>query len=315
LKELIDKERGVPVEEREKGLSERVKNSIVFIVATSFVAGLSAGWGVAEKVRVEPKSDEIAQLEKKIKELKEENRPLDTSRNPQFLELEAKNKELSNSLEAKTQELEAENKALEEARNQISSLSNSLEAKTRELEAENKTLEGARNQISSLTEKARDMKSIQSLPDIFGERITQSGMLASSIRRSAPLKELKERRDKYDEVYGRWNSTRQSTLLAIRGMGPRFSNFEAYLNHGLSPKFKGLDHCLTSAYDVRIKTTSAERSRNALIKCGELEFRNSVYSCGEEIIGGLFKLVNSERQGVDPMAKIDRKIKEKCKAN
>jgi hypothetical protein len=48
------------------GLSETVKDHIIVIVASAFAAGASLSWGVAEKIRVEPRDDEIARLEKVI---------------------------------------------------------------------------------------------------------------------------------------------------------------------------------------------------------------------------------------------------------
>jgi hypothetical protein len=48
------------------GLSDTIKDNIMVIVAAAFATGAGIAWGVAEKVRVEPKNDEIARLERTI---------------------------------------------------------------------------------------------------------------------------------------------------------------------------------------------------------------------------------------------------------
>jgi len=158
---------------------------------------------------------------------------------------------------------------------------------------------------------------IKDFSDVLYERHTWSAMLASSIDRRAPMEELKERKKQYDAAFVRWNSSYQSNLLTIRRVMrvSRFSSFEAYIDGGLSHMFRALDDCLTSSYDVRIVTNSAELSKDKMIQCGALKRLKPARDCSYEITGGLFELVNSERQDSDLIAEVDQRINSKCKAS
>lgn len=79
------------------GLSEQIKDNVLVIVAGAFAAGAALSWGVVEKVRLEPKDDEIALLERRIEGLKE-NEPIPGAETVKVAQLEAELKKLSGEL-------------------------------------------------------------------------------------------------------------------------------------------------------------------------------------------------------------------------
>jgi hypothetical protein len=101
------------------GLAETVRDHIVVIVASSFAIGASLGWGVAEKIRVEPKKDEIALLERKITDLKES--VATSGSGSRVAQLETEKKSLSQELEQAQRRIDNLSARLEELGQQVDS--------------------------------------------------------------------------------------------------------------------------------------------------------------------------------------------------
>ena len=156
---------------------------------------------------------------------------------------------------------------------------------------------------------------IQDFSNLLYERHTWSMMLASSIRRKAPIDEIKARKSEYDRVFIKWNTTYQSNLLTIRKVmkAPRFSSFEAYVDGSLSEMLRKIDDCLTEVYDVRLETNSAELALEKYRECGAGKRLAPARNCSYEITSGLFELVNSPKRDKELIADVNQRINASCK--
>ena len=112
-----------------------------------------------------------------------------------------------------------------------------------------------------LAAQQRAVDSVRNITDLLYERRTRGVLLSSSIRRSATLDEIKERKHNYDDVFVRYNSTLQSNMFRIRNIfhTADYTRFEAVLEERIQPLFVSQDRCLTSAYDSEISTDDAKR--------------------------------------------------------
>ena len=150
---------------------------------------------------------------------------------------------------------------------------------------------------------------VQNLSRFIYERRSRAEMLASSIRRDAPLEEIKDRKRLYDEAYVRWNSNSQANLFLIRDVlqEDEYSFFEYIVESVLTVKIlKPLDACLTSAYDHQI---AGEDGVAVLDRCNSGMLLTRVMDCGYAITDELYRLsdISGARTKEEAMDEISRR--------
>jgi len=123
------------------------------------------------------------------------------------------------------------------------------------------------------TKREASMATISKISELMYERYAAASFLASSLKRRAPLEEVKKRKEIYDDAYLRWNTQVQNTQLIIRGLtgDNSYSKVESYIQYGLTPHYNAVDSYLTAGYDSTLsgKKWSFHSSflRNELKQC------------------------------------------------
>ena len=123
-----------------------------------------------------------------------------------------------------------------------------------------------KKQELDLAASRRAIESVESITSLIFERDARAELIASSIRRLAPVEELKERKKQYDEVYVRYNANLQSGLFNIRDRfhSINYNTFEDILMSSVQDLFVSEDRCITSAYDAAIRPpTPINQNQNA----------------------------------------------------
>ena len=122
------------------------------------------------------------------------------------------------------------------------------------------------------------------------ERRARAEMLASSFRRGAPIEEVRERKQLYDEAYVQWNANHQANLFLVREVlqEEQYSFFESSVEFVLVGKiFAPLDGCLTRAYDARLN----QEDPNAILdQCEGRRLLQEALDCGYAITDELYRL-------------------------
>lgn len=127
---------------------------------------------------------------------------------------------------------------------------------TDKLKASN--LENQRKSDQIREKRENGLLAISKITELMYDRYTVSTLLASSLKRKAPLEELKERKKLYDESYLKWNKNLQITQLTVRGLttDTAYSKIEAVIQHNLVPHYQAIDSRLTNGFDARLKNQS-----------------------------------------------------------
>lgn len=136
---------------------------------------------------------------------------------------------------------------------------------------------------------------VQNLSKRIYERRSRAELLASSIKRNVSLKEIVERKTKYDEAYFQWNKDHQANLLLVRSVlgEQQYSDFESMIEfHLVGNIFKPLDNCLTKAYDYRLTTKIS--GKEILSTCNASDLLQQALDCGYALTDELFKLTNEK---------------------
>lgn len=156
--------------------------------------------------------------------------------------------------------------------------------------------------------------SVQGFSRYIYERYARAAMLLSSLRRSALLEEVVDRKARYDETYVTWNANHQANLLLVRQVlgESQYSRFEELVESHLVGKiFRPLDVCLTRAYDLRVSDRPAREVQEALEDCRAARLLQSALDCGYALTDGLFRLST----GVDSPKRMEdaaRAINARC---
>jgi hypothetical protein len=131
--------------------------------------------------------------------------------------------------------------------------------------------------------------SVEGISKLFYGRRTRGGMVVSSLRRNAPLDELRERKRAYDEIYVEWNTSIRKNLFVIREvMGRReFAKLEQRFEDDIVAPLSHIDACLTKAYDVRL---AGGEPMPVLSDCRMNEYYQFVLDCGATYTNELYKL-------------------------
>jgi hypothetical protein len=132
-------------------------------------------------------------------------------------------------------------------------------------------------------------QSIENIGNLFYARRTRAGMVASSLRRNAPVEEVTHRKRAYDEAYVDWNSNIRKNLFVIREVMGRtdFARLEQSFEDDLVAALSDIDRCLTKAYDERIAGRDGVAVLNA---CKMAEVYQFALDCGATYTNELFKL-------------------------
>jgi hypothetical protein len=149
-----------------------------------------------------------------------------------------------------------------------------------------KNIELARQQ-----ETARK-SAVENLSRYIYERRTRAEMLASSIKRNAPMSEIQDRKKSYDESFVKWNTEVKANLFSIRNVlgESDYSFFEHSVETMLvSGAFSPLDKCVTDSYDLTLLGRQSEAAQ-VLILCNSRGLLALVLDCGYAITDELYKL-------------------------
>ncbi len=132
-------------------------------------------------------------------------------------------------------------------------------------------------------------QSVESIGNLFYARRTRAGMVASSLRRAAPLEEVQHRKRAYDEAYVDWNTNIRKNLFVIREvMGQKdFARLEQGFEDDLVAALADIDRCLTKAYDERI---AGRDPVPVLSACRMADVYQFALDCGATYTNELFKL-------------------------
>jgi hypothetical protein len=130
---------------------------------------------------------------------------------------------------------------------------------------------------------------IQNFASLIYLRLSKADMVVSSLRRSAPIEELKDRKKLYDDAYVNWNSNLQANLFLIRSVieTKGYSDFEGHVEFRLTPILSKVDSCLTQAYDQKLRNMD---SKKILDSCKIRDILILSQDCSYAITDGLFKI-------------------------
>lgn len=149
---------------------------------------------------------------------------------------------------------------------------------------------------------------VQNLSIHIYERRARAEMLASSFRRKAPLDEVKQRKQHYDEAYVKWNSNHLADVFLIRDVlqVDDYTYFESVLEFTLVDKIlQPLDACLTSAYDAAI---AGAEPIPILDKCQSRRLLQQALDCGYALADELYKLSSA----ISSRTEATREIAQRC---
>ena len=139
---------------------------------------------------------------------------------------------------------------------------------------------------------------LQSYAKLIYERRVRAELLASSLVRHArsptadSRTELIERKRQYDEAYASWNAHLLANLLLVRQIVDpgAYTYFEQLVEFRLSKLMSELDQCLTTAYDVAIRS---QDPRPTLATCEPRKLLDQTLDCGYTIVDELYKISGS----------------------
>ncbi|AMM52432.1 hypothetical protein TH61_16270 [Rufibacter sp. DG15C] len=157
------------------------------------------------------------------------------------------------------------------------------------------------------------LKAIKEITELMYTRYTVSVLLASSLKRNAPLEELKERKNRYDDIYLKWNSSIQNTQFTIRGLmdDSAYSELESVLEFGLVAHFNNVDKVITNGYDMRLKRDSPVYDslyiKKELAACLDCSYAISNYLWMRTNLYG-----NVKNNSIEFVKKIERELYETC---
>lgn len=126
------------------------------------------------------------------------------------------------------------------------------------------------------TKRETSLAAISKISELMYERYATASFLASSLKRHAPLEEIKSRKEIYDAAYLKWNIQVQNTQLIIRGLtaDAAYSKIESYIQYGLTPHYNTIDSKLTAGYDSvmngkrwNYKDTKLPKTLNKCLDC------------------------------------------------
>jgi hypothetical protein len=131
--------------------------------------------------------------------------------------------------------------------------------------------------------------SIESLVHLVYERRTRAGMVASALRRSADIEEVKYRKRAYDEAYVAWNKSIMQNIFAIREVTGEYflSKLEGHFQDGLVATMADVDRCLTKAYDARM---AEQDPKPILEQCRMPVLHQFVLDCGATFTNEIYKI-------------------------
>lgn len=131
--------------------------------------------------------------------------------------------------------------------------------------------------------------SVENIGNLFYARRTRAGMVASALRRNAPIEEVTHRKRAYDEAYVDWNTNIRKNLFVIREvMGKSdFAKLEQSFEDDVVGALSDMDRCLTKAYDERIASRDGVAVLNA---CKMADIYQFALDCGATYTNELFKL-------------------------
>ena len=145
----------------------------------------------------------------------------------------------------------------------------------------------------SRTETLDRKTTIVTLSRFIYDRRVRAEMLASSIKRRAPIEEIKHRKQMYDDSYVRWNVEIKANLFSIRNaLGEIDYTFaEQILENSLvNNAFRPLDACVTGAYD-KVLAGKSDEAAAQLVHCDSTKLLGIVTGCGYAVTDELYKLV------------------------
>jgi hypothetical protein len=121
--------------------------------------------------------------------------------------------------------------------------------------------ESAKKRDIEVSTRQRTADAVKTITDILYERAVRGSMVVSSLRRHAPIDELRERKKAYDDVFIRYNSEMQSNLFRIREMfgTTDYTDFNALMEGALHEPLTAQDSCITNAYDDAIASEDDKR--------------------------------------------------------
>lgn len=173
-----------------------------------------------------------------------------------------------------------------------------------------------RDRFQQITE-AR-LATLQEFARLIYYRLTRAQMLFSSLRRAAPIEELKERKKLYDDAFVEWGAKLQSNLFLIRSVMELqgYSDFESHVEFRLVPIMREIDASLTTAYDDRLK---GHDTKDTLKKCGITDSMQIAIDCSYAITDGLFQLAApieplSREEAESRRSAANQEITNKCPA-
>lgn len=182
-----------------------------------------------------------------------------------------------------------------------------------------RTLEIERNERQKKSEQqVRDyeasVQAIEKFSKLVYERQVRASMLASSLKRRASIEELRERKKEYDRVFVEWGVNLKANAFMMRNVLDQqlYTQFESYVDYGLTRIFRSIDQCLTNAYDNRVNKSPALQIRACEAPIPDkdgcykkdsdpkdclptLETFNSALGCGTTITEGLYQYVALQR--------------------
>lgn len=101
-------------------------------------------------------------------------------------------------------------------------------------------------------------KAIQDVARLIYHRYACATMLLSSLRREAPLDELRMRKGEYDTTVVEWMTNLDATLRIMQGISGdvTYGKLQLTVDKVLGQNLNKIDECLTDAYDDRLSDHS-----------------------------------------------------------
>jgi hypothetical protein len=163
----------------------------------------------------------------------------------------------------------------------------------------------------------RAADSVKAITDLIFERSFRGMMIVSSIRRSADVEEIRERKKAYDVIYVHYNSTIQSNLFRVREMfhTTEYTDFESVFEGPLRQLLVAQDDCITSAYDGAVASDESKRksATEILSHCPKsggdkdiVDIWRGIQECEYAYTDSLFRIVeqNNKKAMVQDLKKV-----------
>lgn len=162
------------------------------------------------------------------------------------------------------------------------------------------------------TKQESGLAAVTKISELMYERYATASFLASALKRNGDIEEIKQRKQRYDDAYMKWNTQLQTTQLIVRGLtsDSTYSNMEAFIQYGLRPHYNNLDLYLTQGYDSRLKAKSWEYKttpiRAELTRCLDCCYAISNYLWIRS------NLYGSEKTSLPFLRKADEELALRC---